>query len=576
MNILGLNVFHADTSACIIKDGKIISAVEEERFTRIKHFSGFPKNSIDYCLKEADLNLSNVDFISVNYNKNYNFKEKLLFSIKNFYKSNFFRKAFFSLKKNSLNKFFLRNYETDVLKKIKFIPHHLSHICSTFLFEEIKENCIGFSFDGSGDFSTVEVYKLGKDIDLLEKINYPNSIGIFYQAFTQFLGFKNYGDEYKVMGLASYGKPVYKDRIKKILKSYKEDFFNLDLKYFEHHESVIDYDFESGYPYFDDLYSKKFEKLFGRSRKSNEPILAFHKDLAASLQQAFEEIILQKLNDLFDKYKLDKLCIAGGCAFNSSLNGKIINSTKFKKVYISPNVGDAGGAIGSALYLAKEYNVKLKYNDSPYLGTYYSNDYIEKNIVDKIKINNFIKFKYFEDFNELCSETSKILKQNTVVGWFQDKMEWGPRALGNRSILGDPRNPNMRDIINLKIKKREEFRPFAPSVLEEKANEYFEIYDKSKYMCAVYKAKKKAKELIPSVVHIDGTSRVQTVSKDMNLKYYSLIQSFESLTGVPVILNTSLNINEPICENPENALEIFTKTSMDALVMQNWILTKNV
>jgi len=576
MNILGLNVFHADTSACIIKDGKIISAVEEERFTRIKHFSGFPKNSIDHCLKEADLNLSNIDFISVNYNKNYNFKEKLLFSIKNFYKSNFFRKAFFSLKKNSLNKFFLRNYETDVLKKIKFIPHHLSHICSTFLFEEIKENCIGFSFDGSGDFSTVEVYKLGKDIDLLEKINYPNSIGIFYQAFTQFLGFKNYRDEYKVMGLASYGKPVYKDRIKKILKSYKEDFFNLDLKYFEHHESVIDYDFESGYPYFDDLYSKKFEKLFGRSRKSNEPILAFHKDLAASLQQAFEEIILQKLNDLFDKYKLDKLCIAGGCAFNSSLNGKIINSTKFKKVYISPNVGDAGGAIGSALYLAKEYNVKLKYNDSPYLGTYYSNDYIEKNIVDKIKINNFIKFRYFEDFNELCLETSKILKQNTVVGWFQDKMEWGPRALGNRSILGDPRNPNMRDIINLKIKKREEFRPFAPSVLEEKANEYFEIYDKSKYMCAVYKAKKKAKELIPSVVHIDGTSRVQTVSKNMNLKYYSLIQSFESLTGVPVILNTSLNINEPICENPENALEIFTKTSMDALVMQNWILTKNV
>lgn len=575
MNILGLNVFHADTSACVIKDGEIISAVEEERFTRIKHFSGFPKNSIDYCLNEADLNLSKIDIISVNYNKNYNFKEKFLFSIKNFYTSNFFRRAFFSLKKNSLNKFFLKNYEIDISKKIRFVPHHLAHICSTFLFEEIKENCIGFSFDGSGDFSTVEVYKLGKDIELIEKINYPNSLGIFYQAFTQFLGFKSYGDEYKVMGLASYGKPIYKDRVKKILKSNKDNFFDLDLKYFDHHESVMDYDFESGYPYFDDLYSKKFEKLFGKSRKSNDQIQELHKDLAASLQSVFEEIILEKLNNLYNKYKFDGLCISGGCAFNSSLNGKIISSSKFKKIYISPNVGDAGGAIGSALYVAKENNIEIKYNDNPYLGTHYSDDYVEQNILNKLKDSSFIKFKHFEDFKELCLETSKILTQNTVVGWFQDRMEWGPRALGNRSILGDPRNPNMRDIINLKIKKREEFRPFAPSVIEEKANEYFEIYDKSKYMCAVYNAKKKAKDLIPSVVHVDGTSRVQTVSKEMNFKYYTLIESFEKITGIPILLNTSLNVNEPICENPENALEIFSKTSMDALVIQNWILTKN-
>ena len=577
MNILGLNVFHADTSACIIKDGKIISAVEEERFTRIKHFSGFPKNSIDFCLKEADINLSNLDVIAVNYNKNYNFKEKLFFSIKNFYKSNFFRRAFFSLKKNSLNKFFLKNYEIDISQKIKFIPHHLSHISSTFFFEDIKENCIGFSFDGSGDFSTIEVYKLGKDIELLEKVNYPNSPGIFYQAFTQFLGFKNYGDEYKVMGLASYGKPIYKDRLKKLLKLNDNTFFSLNLKYFDHHESVMDYDFESGYPYFDDLYSKKFEQLFGKSRKSNEPIKELHKDLAASLQLVFEEIILEKLNNLFDKYKLNGLCISGGCAFNSSLNGKIINSSKFKKIYISPNVGDAGGAIGSALYVAKKNNIELKYNDSPYLGTYYSDDYIEKNILNKLKDPHFFKYKYYEDFKELCLVTSKILRQKqSVVGWFQDKMEWGPRALGNRSILGDPTNAKMRDIINLKIKKREEFRPFAPSVIVEKADEYFEIEGNSKYMCAVYNAKQKAKDLVPSVVHIDGTSRVQTVSKEMNFKFYTLLKSFEKLTEVPILLNTSLNVNEPICENPENALEIFTKTSMDALIIQNWILTKNV
>ena len=284
MNILGLNVFHADTSACIIKNGEIISAVEEERFTRIKHFSGFPKNSIDFCLKEANLSLTDIDLVTVNYNKNYNLKEKFFFTIKNFHKISFFRKAYFSLRKNSLSKFFFKNYEIDISQKIRFVPHHLSHISSTFLFENIKENCIGFSFDGSGDFSSVEIYKLGKKIELIEKINYPNSLGIFYQAFTQFLGFKNYGDEYKVMGLASYGKPKYKERIKKILKSSKDNFFNLDLNYFDHHEASIDYNFESGHPYFDDLYSKKFEKLFGKSRKTNEKIQNFHKDLAASLQ----------------------------------------------------------------------------------------------------------------------------------------------------------------------------------------------------------------------------------------------------------------------------------------------------
>ena len=576
MNILGLNIFHADTAACLIKNGKLISAVEEERFTRIKHFSGFPKNSIDFCLKESNLTLADIDIVTVNYNKNYNFKEKILFTLKNFYTSNFFRKAFFSLRKNSLNKFFLKNYEIDISKKIRFVPHHLAHICSTFLFEEIKENCIGFSFDGSGDFSTVEIYKLCEKIELIEKINYPNSLGIFYQAFTQFLGFKNYGDEYKVMGLASYGEPIYKERIIKILKSSKNHFFNLNLKYFDHHETVMDYDFESGYPYFDDLYSKKFEKLFGKSRKNNEPIQKFHKDLAASLQKSFEEIILEKLDYLFEKYKFNGLCLAGGCAFNSSLNGKIISSSKFKNIYISPNVGDAGGAIGSALYVARENKIKIKYNENPYLGTYYSDDYVKKNIIPKISDNKFIKYEYFNDLDKLCLATSKILIKDTVVGWFQDKMEWGPRALGNRSILGDPRNPKMRDNINFKIKKREDFRPFAPSILEEKAEEYFEMKNESKYMCAVYNAKKKAKDKIPSVVHIDGTSRVQTVSKKMNLKYYTLIKNFEKITGVPVLLNTSLNVNEPICENPENALEIFTKTSMDAIVIQNWIFTKNV
>jgi carbamoyltransferase len=572
MIILGLNIFHADTSACLVKDGNVIAAVEEERFTRIKHFTGFPKNSIDFCLKEGDIKIDEIDFICVNYNTSYNLKEKIIFSLKNFYTSNFFRKAFFSLRKKSLTKLFIKFYDLDISKKVKFIPHHLAHIASTFYFNNIK-NSLGFSFDGSGDFSTVEVFNLDKKIELLEKINYPDSLGIFYQAFTQFLGFKNYGDEYKVMGLASYGEPIYKDRILKILKS-KKKFFELNLNYFDHHQSVIDYDFESGYPFFDDLYSSEIEKLFGKSRTANQPIEKIHKDIAASLQAGFEEVVIKKLNEIKKKYKNENLCVAGGCAFNSSLNGKIIEKSDFKNVYFSPNVGDAGGSIGAALYVAKENNEKLNYKADPFLGTYYSNKYIEEKIVSKIKNMSHFECTYYKNFNDVNDEVCNKLSNEGVVGWFQDRMEWGPRALGNRSILGDPRNPDMREIINIKIKRREEFRPFAPSVLLDKASEYFKVKTESPYMCSVYDVLEEKKHKIPAVVHVDGTARVQTVNKDMNEKFFNLIKTFDDLTGIPIILNTSLNVDEPICENPENAFEVFSKTSMDMLVLQNWVLTK--
>ena len=572
MIILGLNVFHADTSACLIKNGQLIAAVEEERFTRIKHFTGFPKNSIDFCLKEGSVTLEEVDHICVNYNTGYNLKEKIFFSLKNFHTSNFFRKAFFALRKKSLSKLFVKFYNLDISKKVEFIPHHLAHIASTFYFNKI-ESSLGFSFDGSGDFSTVEVFRLGKKIELLEKVNYPDSLGIFYQAFTQFLGFKNYGDEYKVMGLASYGEPIYKDRVLKILKS-KKRFFELNLNYFDHHQSVIDYDFESGYPFFDDLYSMRIEKLFGKSRNMNQPIEKIHKDIAASLQAGFEEVVIKKLNEIKKKYNNENLCIAGGCAFNSSLNGKIIEKSDFKNIYFSPNVGDAGGSIGAALFVAKKNNEKLEIHPNPFLGTHYSNKYIEEKIIAKIKNMNHIECTYYENLNDLNDKVSKKLANQGVVGWFQDRMEWGPRALGNRSILGDPRNPNMREIINIKIKKREEFRPFAPSILLEKASEYFKIKTESPYMCSVYEVLEEKKLEIPAVVHIDGTARVQTVDKSMNEKFFNLIKNFGDLTGIPIILNTSLNVDEPICENPENALEIFSKTSMDMLVLQNWVLIK--
>ncbi|WP_440680341.1 carbamoyltransferase family protein [Candidatus Pelagibacter sp. HIMB1636] len=577
MNILGLNVFHADTSACILKNGKIVVAIEEERFTRIKHFTGFPKNSIDFCLKKARLNLSEIDYICVNFNNNYNLREKLYFSIKNLNSLNIYNKLFSLIKKKSLSGLFKKFYNYEATNKIKYIPHHLAHIYSTFYYQDI-EDAIGFSFDGSGDFSTVEIYKLekGKKIEILEKTNYPDSIGIFYQAFTQFLGFKNYGDEYKVMGLASYGKPIYKERIKKVLKKGK-NFFQLDLSYFDFKNTIIDYDFDSGTPFFDDLYSNKIEKLFGKPREINEPIKQIHKDIASSLQVGLEEVVLEKIYELKNKYKSKNLCLSGGCAFNSTLNGKIIKYSGFDNVYLSPNPGDAGGAAGAALYYAAEKKVNIITDCNPYLGTNYSNHYIENNIISKIKNFKHIKVTKFEEFDDLCTATAKILMGPNVIGWFQDRMEWGPRALGNRSILANPSYETMREIINIKIKRREEFRPFAPAILEEKVDDYFEVKDNNaaSYMGAIYDVKDYAKKKIPSVIHVDNTARVQIVSNQSNLKFYNLIKEFDKLTNIPVLLNTSLNVNEPICESPENALEVFTKTSMDALIIENWLLLKN-
>ncbi len=574
MKILGLNVFHADSSASLIIDGKIVSAVEEERFTRIKHYSGFPRYSIDFCLKDNNLKINDIDAICVNFNKNYNLKEKLKFLLKKLFTINILTKILLSFKRNSLAKEFKRNYSINIEDKIFFIPHHISHVASTFYFHKIDE-ALSLSIDGSGDFSTSEIYLTNKKFSLINKVNYPHSLGIFYQSFTQFLGFRNYGDEYKVMGLASYGRPIYCDRVKKVLKK-DENFFKLSLKYFSHNNIFMDYDFNSGSPFFGDLYSENLEKLFGKPRFLNEPITKFHKDLAASFQKVFEDIIINKLQSLNQKYKIDKLCLSGGCIFNSSLNGKVLQNSNFKEVYFSPNPGDAGGAVGAGLYHAISKNEKIKITQNPFLGTYYSNEYIRENVVNKYKKNKKFSIELIENFKDINDRVTEcLIKSEGVVGWFQDRMEWGPRALGNRSILGDPRNSEIREIINFKIKRREEFRPFAPSILEEYKDEYFHMTANSPFMSSTFKVKDTSKNKIPGVVHVDGTSRVQTVNADFNKKFYDLILNFYQKTYVPVLLNTSLNVNEPICENPENAFEIFSKTSMDMIVIQNWIFEKN-
>jgi carbamoyltransferase len=576
MNILGLNLFHADTAACLIINGKIIAAIEEERFDRIKHSDNFPLNAIKFCLETGNLRIEDIDYIAVNFNNDYNFKEKIFFILKNLFKKNIYKKISNFLKKKTFFSYFLKNFNFDIRSsniKIVYVPHHLAHIASTVIPFNIK-NGLAFSFDGSGDFSTVEIYKIkNEQYNLIEKNIYPHSLGIFYQAFTQFLGFPNYGDEYKVMGLAAYGDPVFTDRIYKVLKK-GENLINLNLKFFQHHLDTFSYQDSRSTP--KSLYSDVIEIAFGSPRKKNEPIVKLHMDIAASVQKVFEDIVLSKIQNLYENYPSENFCLSGGCAFNSVLLGKIKKYSNFKNIYAFCNMGDAGGALGAALFACKKYD-KIIENEknllNPFLGFFSTNEYIGKKIVPLAKTTN-CNFLLYQNEDKLLEFVTKEICQGKVVGWYQGRSEWGPRALGNRSILADPRRPNMRDIINSKIKRREEFRPYAPSILEDHASTYFDMNGQSPYMGFVFEAKQIAKDKIPSCVHVDGTSRVQTVNLEFNERFYKLISAFYKKTDVPILLNTSLNVNEPICNSPEDAWKVFSGTFMDTLVLEDWVFFK--
>ena len=576
MIILGLNIFHADTSAVLIVNGKIISAIEEERFTKIKHYSGLPINAIQYCLNSSNINISEVDTIAVNYNSKYNFLKKVFFSLKNI-NLTIFNKIISLKKKNSIKKTLEETLNKKISAKIVHIPHHIAHISSSFFISGLDE-VIGLTVDGSGDFSTSESFILENDsIKIVEKVFYPDSLGIFYQTFTQYLGFQNYGDEYKVMGLSSYGKPKYTNRVKKVISYDKCGNFKLNLEYFNHHKNIMNYNFDEGLPFFSNFFNHKFIELFGSQRLINDKIEKYHKDLASTVQKIFEEIIILKILHLHKKYGKKNLALSGGCFFNSILNGKIHDLEIFDNIFISPFPGDMGGGLGAALYLVKERehfkNIPLK---TPYLGSNFSNEYIKREIILEKNLENSdsINFEYYKNFPEITSLIAKKISENKLIAWFQDKSEFGPRALGNRSLLANPINKKIKEIINEKIKKRETFRPFAPIILEENYKDYFYQKFPSPYMSFVFKAKEKAKNEIPGVVHVDGTSRVQTVNKNQNSKIYELLIEFKKLTNVPVLLNTSLNINEPINNDPLTAYQTFTKSNIDILVMQNYVFTK--
>ena len=573
--ILGLNFLHSDTSACIFKNGKLIAAAEEERFTRLKHTSNFPINAINFCLNEAEIKFSDIDTVTINSNPFTSFQKKILFTLKNFKRYKLAFKSISNIKKKvSLKKLISQNFdpENSFKGKIRYVDHHISHILSSSSYSGFEKS-VNLSIDGFGDFAsaawgTSEQNKISID----GKVFFPHSMGIFYQSITQFLGFKKYGDEYKVMGLSSYGNPTYQKQLSKLLYNTDEGY-KLNLKYFIHQDQNIFKNNKTGQIEYFDLYSQELKNLIGDERKFDDEINQRHMDIAKSAQVVYENTLFTLLTSLYQKYKIKNLTLSGGCAMNSVANGKILKKTPFEKVYISPNPGDAGGSIGSALFFLLEKGQKIENNiNYAYLGSNYSDEDIEQVISQKDLKKNFFVKKYSDE--DLYNFISDQLCLSKIIGWFQGKMEWGARALGNRSILADARNPKIKDIINKKIKKRESFRPFAPAILEEFTSQWFEIDKDVPYMSEVYKILKNKVNDLPGITHVDGTGRLQTVTKSNNNKFYCLIKNFYNKTNIPIVLNTSFNENEPIVESPGQAIDCFLRTNMDILVLGSWVISR--
>lgn len=575
MYILGLNAYHGDSSACIYKDSILIAATEEERFRRIKHWAGLPTEAIQFCLREANITLQDVDYITVSRDPKAKLGKKALHVLK----GNFSISALTNRVKNSFNINTLKDdiakalgYDSNSLKaEVKFIEHHRSHMASSFHISPFEESAI-LSIDGMGDFTST-MRGTGKDnkISVIDSVSYPHSLGIFYTAFTQYMGFPNYGDEYKVMGLSPYGKPKYLDKFREIIIFKKNGLFELNPKFFRHFKEGVSMSWDGGSPTIENIYSNAFIEQFGNVRSKEQALEQYHMDLAASAQKITEELIFYMAEDLYQKTGLKNLCITGGVAQNSVANGKILANTSFEKLFVPPAGHDAGTSIGSALYF---YHHKLNNPRSPfktqaYTGIEFTNQEVE-NYLKKRKIN----YKKYNDDQLIEVVTDRLLDAG-VVGWYQGRAEFGPRALGNRSIIVDPRREDAKELLNVKIKRRESFRPFAPSILKEATAEYFEKVDDVPFMEKVFPIKKEKHAMIPAVTHVDGSGRLQTVEKSANPRYYRLIERFGEKSGVPILLNTSFNENEPIVNTPEHALECYLRTKMDMLVMGNIVVQRN-
>jgi carbamoyltransferase len=578
--ILGINAYHGDSSACLVKDGTLIAAAEEERFRRVKHWAGLPIEAIKFCLFELNIALADLDVLAINQDTSANLWRKIRYVAAMRPDLSLLADRVRNRRERSgIAEELQRSFDGQTLDaKVRGIEHHMAHLGSAFLVSPFNE-AVAVSVDGFGDFASAAWgLGVGNRIHLAEKVYFPHSLGIFYQALTQFLGFPNYGDEYKVMGLAPYGEPRYMPEMRKLVFLEDDGSFRLNLEYFRHHQEKIAYEWESGEPAFGQLYSLALTDLLGKPRVGDEPLTQRHRDLARSVQGMYEEAFFHLLNRLYERYRVEALAIAGGCGMNSVANGKVYRNTPFKRLYIQSAAGDAGGAIGAAFVACYEECSSDRHfiMDHAYYGPQFGDAEFETVLAirrDDLAAQRCV-IERISDESTLCDRTAQAIANGSVIGWFQGRMEWGPRALGNRSILGDPRRSDMKDILNLKIKRRESFRPFAPSVLREAVPEWFETNDDVPFMMQVYPIRDERRAQIPAVTHVDGSGRLQTVTRETNSRYYKLIEAFGQITGVPMVLNTSFNENEPVVCKPEEALDCFLRTKMDVLVLGNWYIER--
>jgi carbamoyltransferase len=581
MIILGLNAYHGDSAAALIKDGKLIAAAEEERFRRIKHWSGMPTESIRWCLQDAGLKLSDVDHLAINRNPKVNNFRRALYVLRKRPSLQLMLKRFSNIRRAA-------SYEEQVSNafpgqqlraKVHHVEHHLAHLASSFLVSGFDE-AICLSVDGFGDFAS-SAWGMGKgaDIKIDGRVYFPHSLGVFYSVITQFIGYPHYGDEYKVMGLAPYGEPKYLKQMREIVKVQTDGTFKLNLDYFRHHNEDVHYTWDNAIPEIGTLYRKEpMEALFGPQREKGSELEQKHRDIARSAQVMYEEAFFAMLQSLHAKYQCSDLALSGGCAMNSVANGKVYLNSPFKRMYLPASAGDAGGAIGSAFVVARQIDKASKpfVMDHAYVGPQ-STDAEIKMLLDSRAADIQVEgctVRRFDDEGQLCQATATAITEGKVIGWFQGRMEWGPRALGNRSILGDPRRADMKDILNLKIKRRESFRPFAPSILREDVSEWFEQDDDVPFMMEVFQVREEKRQQVPATTHVDGSGRLQTVHQETNPRYHRLISEYKAITGVPIVLNTSFNENEPVVCKPQEALDCFLRTKMDVLVLNDWMVRR--
>jgi carbamoyltransferase len=582
MNILGINAYHGNASAALVCDGKLIAAVEEERFNRVKYAAGFPAEAIRYCLKEAGITLADLDHVAVPRNPYARLGTKLFYALR--------MPSFARERARVISKFtgipaaLAWAFDSDPKKltaKFHRIEHHQAHLASTF-FVSPFENAALLSADGLGDFaSSMWGLGAGNHMRIDGSIAFPHSLGLYYSAVTQYLGFLKFGDEYKVMGLAAYGQPAYLDAFRDILRFSANDAefgFKLGLVYFTHHKTGPEMSWAESdkTPTLGKMFSEAMPHLLKEpARQSEAPLEQRHRDMASSLQARLEEVYLGMLKKLAAATGAKAVCLAGGVAFNCVANGKIFDATPFEQVYVHPAAGDAGLAVGAAYFVWHQLlgQPRSFVMDHAYWGPGYSAAEIRAATQGSRVSQGGHAIAELSD-EELFRRTAAVIAEGKILGWYQGRAEWGPRALGNRSIVADPRRPGMKEILNRRIKHREIFRPFAPSILAEKTGEWFEKSHPSPFMNLAYSVLPAKRDQIPAPTHVDGTGRLQTVTREANPRYYALIREFERQTGVPVALNTSFNDNEPIVCRPEEALDCYLRTQMDALVLGNVLITR--